>query len=117
GLQVWARTLTSERDEPFLVRSYRFPYAMVAWHDAPVGIDIERYETYPAGFAATICTPDELRLAATSDLTSLWCGKEALAKALGDALNYDPRLLQSPVSWPSGVAGRWRAKALPAPAH
>ena len=35
-------------------------------------------------------------------MASLWSGKEALAKALGDALRYDPRRLESP----AGMARR-----------
>lgn len=48
-------------------------------------------------------------------LTSLWAAKEALAKALGDALCYEPSRLGSPQHWPRGQAGPWRAKQLPAP--
>jgi phosphopantetheinyl transferase len=119
GLRTWARSLCNVEDR-FNVRSYRFPYALVAWHSAPVGIDIERHDTYPTGFAASVCTPDELtryRNAAPDhdELTALWCGKEALAKALGDAGRYDPRRLDSPLHWPDGEAGPWRATALSAP--
>jgi phosphopantetheinyl transferase len=46
----------------------------------------------------------------------MWCGKEALSKALGDALAYDPRRLGSPLSWPDGRSGAWCAAELPAPA-
>jgi hypothetical protein len=45
-------------------------------------------------------------------VTSLWSSKEALAKALGDALAYDPRRLESPLNWEDGAAGRWRAREL-----
>ena len=120
GLRTWARSVTADVQAPFTVRSYRFPYALVAWHEAPVGVDLERVERYPSGFAASVCTPTELpRYQGPSgdgeSLTALWCGKEALAKALGDALRYDPRRLDSPVHWPDGQAGRWRAAELPAP--
>lgn len=45
-------------------------------------------------------------------ITSLWSSKEALAKALGDALDYDPRRLEGPGAWPEGRSGSWRARAL-----
>jgi len=38
-------------------------------------------------------------------LTSLWAAKEALAKALGDALCYEPSRLGSPQHWPRGRPG------------
>jgi hypothetical protein len=57
-------------------------------------------------------------LAADPDnyLTSLWASKEALAKALGDAMLYEPSRLGSPQHWPRGQAGPWRAAELAAPA-
>lgn len=101
----------------FVSRSYRFPFAVLAWHNQPVGVDIERIEACPPEFAASISTPAELALGTASDeeTISLWCSKEALAKALGDALDYDPRRLESPVAWPEGRAGPWRAARRDAP--
>ena len=104
-------------------RSYRAPLALVAWHDAPLGVDIERVEPCEHGFGASICTPAELelfseRLDDERFVASLWSGKEALAKALGDPRAYDPRRLDSPLCWDDGASGRWRAQALtPAPGH
>jgi phosphopantetheinyl transferase len=104
-------------------RSYSYPYAAVAWHDGPVGIDIERVEECDAEFAASICTPAERRAwAGAADVdgffASVWCSKEALAKALGDALRYDPRRLETPIRWRHGTAGPWRARQLElAPRH
>jgi 4'-phosphopantetheinyl transferase superfamily len=102
-------------------RSYRYPFALVAWHGEPVGIDLERNGSCGEVFGASICTPSELRSAPEDGardayLTSLWCSKEALAKALGDARRYDPRRLGSPIFWPQGQAGPWRAAVLAAPA-
>ncbi len=90
---------------------------MVAWHDQPVGVDIERVQSCRPEFAASISTPAELArgIAGDEETISLWCGKEALAKALGDALSYDPRRLLSPVSWLDGRAGPWRAARREAP--
>jgi phosphopantetheinyl transferase len=120
GLRTWARAFTADVGSRFTSRSYCFPYALVAWHSAPVGVDIERHDSYPPGFAALVCTPQELvgygdAAPDDAELTGLWCGKEALAKALGDAVHYDPRRLDSPLHWPDGEAGRWRARELSAP--
>jgi hypothetical protein len=96
-------------------RSYCPPYALVAWHDGPVGVDIERVVECDARFAASITTPDERVPESDAEIISLWSGKEALAKALGDAVEYDPRRLGAPGSWPGGVNGAWHAQALELP--
>lgn len=101
-------------------RSYRYPFALVGSHDAAIGVDVERLMPFDAAFADYICTPREHdRLCRAADrgefLTSLWAGKEALAKALGDALVYEPSRLEAPELWPNGTAGRWRAERVPAP--
>lgn len=104
-------------------RSYRAPLALVAWGETPLGIDLERVDACDRAFAESICTPGELalfagRLGDARFVTSLWSGKEALAKALGDAIRYDPRRLDSPLGWEGGSAGPWRARELaPAPGH
>jgi phosphopantetheinyl transferase len=118
GLRSRARELGMAVGAGAVSRSYCHPYALVAWHPDPVGIDIERVEPCPPGFARSISTPAESAAARwTSDreLISLWSSKEALSKALGDALDYDPRRLPSPASWPLGVCGSWRAAVLSAP--
>lgn len=101
-------------------RSYRFPYALVAAHSTDVGVDIELVEPPDERFARSICTPDELAsiddlLSAPDGVSSLWSSKEALAKALGDALDYDPRRLPGPALWPNGEGGAWSARREPAP--
>ena len=81
----------------------------------PVGVDIERIEPVDADFARSICTYSETqRLPVLDDrlVASLWCGKEALSKALGDPLIYDPRRLEAPLLWLDGRAGPWRAAEL-----
>jgi hypothetical protein len=117
GLRAWARQIGEACGGRQVSRSYRYPYALVAWHDRPVGADIERLEPCDEAFAEVICTPSERidpALAADRDrfLSSLWCSKEALSKALGDALLYDPARLPSPAGWPDGAAGPWRATSL-----
>jgi phosphopantetheinyl transferase len=96
-------------------RSYCPPYALVAWHDGPVGVDIERVVPCDAAFAASIATPAERVPRTDREIISLWSGKEALAKALGDAVDYDPRRLEAPAGWRDGSCGAWRAAALPVP--
>jgi hypothetical protein len=121
ALQGWARA-TAPPGAGHVSRSYSFPYALVAWHDGPVGVDIERVAPCDAAFADAIRTPAERAAgvpggeARDRAVTSLWCSKEALAKALGDARRYDPRRLEGPPSWPAGQAGPWRAQSLVAPA-
>jgi 4'-phosphopantetheinyl transferase superfamily len=117
ALHVHVREQCAQAGARYASRSYSFPYALVAWHSAPVGVDIERVAPCDEAFADSIRTPAE-RAAATPradsdrDITSLWSSKEALSKALGDALDYDPRHLQGPEAWPDGRSGPWRAVML-----
>lgn len=110
--QVCARCYAAQT-----ARSYRYPLALAAWHELRVGVDLERIEKYDARFAESIQTPRELAaqnglVQSANDVSELWCSKEALAKALGDANAYDPRRLDSPLSWPAGICGPWRATRL-----
>jgi hypothetical protein len=122
-LQEWARTLPACAGSPFVSRSYRYPYALVAWHNGPVGIDIERIGPCDSAFAELICTPaeraDPAYLAEPDTyLTSLWSAKEALSKALGDARLYVPSRLDSPTRWHRLRSGPWRAARIPvSPGH
>ncbi len=118
-LRAWARVITAQARAAHVSRSYRYPYALIACHSEPVGVDIERVQPLDPVFLASIQTPSERQVVIAGEgadrdaaMTSLWSGKEALAKALGDALSYDPRRLESPVRWPEGRCGRWRAEAL-----
>jgi 4'-phosphopantetheinyl transferase superfamily protein len=117
-LRAHVRTLPAPHPAFAMSRSYCFPYALVGWHSEPIGVDIERIVTCDEKFGRSICTPQELAEApwgSAEEIVSLWSSKEALAKALGDALRYDPRRLQSPRAWPDGASGPWRARMLPAP--
>lgn len=123
ALRRWARSQRQPDADTSVTRSYAYPYALVAWHTGPVGVDIERVQACEPDFLASISTPSERDGLVRGEYeideahaVSLWSGKEALSKALGDALHYDPRRLESPVSWPAGRCGVWRAAALPAPA-
>ena len=66
------------------------PYALVAWHDGPVGVDIERVLAVRHALRRVDHDPGRARSPALDDdreIISLWSGKEALAKALGDAVD------------------------------
>jgi len=120
ALREQARAFSAAAHAKHVSRSYCHPYALIAWHDAPVGVDIERVGPCDPAFADSIATPSERRRppeVADRDrhVTALWSSKEALAKALGDALDYDPRRLESPMHWPDLQAGPWRAAALDVP--
>ncbi len=41
GLRARARELTDASGATHAARSYRFPWALLAWHDGPVGVDLE----------------------------------------------------------------------------
>jgi len=141
-LRRWARDLSAAAADAHVSRSYSFPYALVGWHTDPLGVDLERVSSLPGGFGGSISTPAEQRERAAEEsrdrdpaaggsrdrdraagagrdrnreLTSLWASKEALAKALGDPLAYDPRRLESPRGWAGGFSGPWRARELDAP--
>lgn len=84
----------------------------------PVGVDLERVEPLDQTFLHSICTAEERERLLDHDdaaIAALWCSKEALSKALGDALAYDPRRLGSPIFWPNGRSGPWRATSLGVP--
>jgi 4'-phosphopantetheinyl transferase superfamily len=128
GLRAWANEETAAAGAPYASRSYRHPYALVAWHAEPVGVDIERIEPVKEAFLESICTPREMTSIRTSHdvcdagsasveryVASLWCSKEALSKALGDPIRYDPRRLGSPIFWPGGRSGPWHAASLDVP--
>jgi phosphopantetheinyl transferase len=118
GLRARARELGAAVGADRVSRSYCHPYALVGWHTEPIGVDVERVVTCPAEFAPSISTPTEpaaARCITDGEIVSLWSSKEALSKALGDALNYDPRRLESPAGWPGGICGPWRAATLPLP--
>ncbi len=117
ALREHARELSASSGAPHVSRSYCFPLALIACHTAAVGIDIERVEPCDEKFADSIRTPTELSGGwPQSDpdrfFTSLWSSKEALSKALGNALDYDPRWLEGPGAWPDGRSGHWRAASL-----
>jgi len=117
ALREHARACSAGTSASSTSRSYCFPLALVAWHTSAVGIDIERVGPCDEVFADSIRTPAERAMGWPADdpdrvFTSLWSSKEALSKALGDALDYDPRWLEGPGAWPDGRSGPWRAATL-----
>jgi phosphopantetheinyl transferase len=117
-LRTAARNLGAAVEAGAVSRSYCHPYALVGWHSAEIGVDIEAVTPCPPEFAAFISTPAEYaseRWTTDRELISLWSSKEALAKALGNALDYDPRRLPSPAGWPDGACGSWRADTVATP--
>src|SRR5215469_12929502 len=99
ALRRRARDLAAAVGAGAVSRSYCHPYALVGRHSGPIGVDIERVVACPKEFLHAIATPEEQdsrRWTSERDLISLWSSKEALSKALGDALDYDPRRLESP---------------------
>ena len=118
GLRSWARQLPEVAHAAHSSRSYRHPYALVACGSQPVGVDLERVEPLDQAFLQSICTPEERDRVLDGDnatIAALWCSKEALSKALGNPLAYDPRRLGSPIFWPNGSSGPWRATSLSVP--
>jgi hypothetical protein len=118
ALRARARQLGEAVGAGTVSRSYCHPYALVGWYAGPIGVDIERIVSCSEEFARSISTPAEALAAdrrAERDIVSPWSGKEALAKALGDAVDYDPRRLESPAGWPGGMCGSWRTIPLPLP--
>ncbi len=112
---------------PHWSRSYCGDHAViVGWRDR-VGVDVETldrpiettWSLHDELFRTTMMTAEERELAPPLDLVaardmalSLWCSKEALAKALGTPLDWEPTRLRGPALWPSRDVGRWRATYL-----
>jgi phosphopantetheinyl transferase len=118
ALRTAAGTLQVTHGAVQVSRFYSFPYALVGWHSDRIGVDIERVVECDEQFARSICTPDEAVAQPWRDdarIISLWSSKEALAKALGDAVEYDPRRLESPIGWLNGASGPWRVAELELP--
>jgi hypothetical protein len=118
GLRTLARDLGTAVGAGAVSRSYCHPYGLVGWHAGPIGVDVERVVACPPEFGTSISTPAEqaaARWTTDDEIVALWSSKEALSKALGDAINYDPRRLESPAGWPDGICGPWRAATLPLP--
>jgi acyl transferase domain-containing protein/phosphopantetheinyl transferase len=66
---------------------------------ASVGVDIEKIEPRSPGFQTLAFQDQELALLPTDErdawITRLWCAKEAVGKARGTGLQYNPRTLKA----------------------
>ena len=79
-----------------------------------VGVDIEVLDLLVA--AEAVLTRDERLLEpGPEQVCQSWSSKEATAKALSDAPNYDPCRLDTPALWPWKCQGRWRVEILDVP--
>jgi 4'-phosphopantetheinyl transferase superfamily len=122
-LRALPRVHPRARSAVHVSRAYCAPVALLAWHSAPLGVDIAVVEKPDRRFAESICTPTEMAMfdGCLDDeevVASLWAGKRALAKALGHPPAYDPRRLESPLAWKGGVTGNLRSLELfPTPDH
>lgn len=121
-----ARAL-SDNSWPCWSRSYSGVVALIAgWHHR-VGVDIEllhqadeaTWSIDDPNFRSTIMSAEERAMwpnTTSADpwasATSVWCSKEALAKALGTPLEMDPARLTGPTAWPGASRGSWCAKFL-----
>jgi phosphopantetheinyl transferase len=117
-LRSQVRALCSAGHQGYSSRSYRFPLSVAALHDTPVGIDMERISAWQRRTVESVLTPQERsRHPKLSDeeASAIWSSKEALAKSLGQPVNYDPRRLNAPISWPEGRSGQWQASSLAVP--
>ena len=102
-------------------RSYRYPFALIGTHHDVLGVDIERVDPFDEEFAESICMPSEWMSESTQprtaeDVADVWSTKEALAKALGNALDYDPRRLLSLALVPGLKTSDWQAARVSVPA-
>jgi hypothetical protein len=128
-LKARARELCDDR-WPHWSRSYSSAIALVAGWRHRVGVDIEllhrateaSWSTADERFRDVIMTPEERKhLLTLGDdnpgvgAVSLWCSKEALAKALGTPLQMDPTRLTGPALWDESRRGAWRATSLDLP--
>ena len=95
-------------------RSYRLSYALVGVGPTRVGVDLEVLDS-SVGADAVLTRGEQSLGGSSSDWCVWWSAKEALAKALGNARNYDPRRLDSPALWRNGREGRWVARRVMIP--
>src|ERR1700749_1889159 len=76
ALRARARELGMAVGAGEVSRSYCHPYALVAWHDGPIGVDFERVVQCDDIFAQSICTPveyaGEKRPRTDEEMISMW---------------------------------------------
>jgi len=112
---------------PYWSRSYSGVIALVAGWRHRVGVDVEFLHRHTQSswslrderFQTAIMTSEERKQSLTLEVldpeaaaVSLWCSKEALAKALGSPLEMDPARLTGPAMWDGARRGSWAATLL-----
>ena len=123
----WRARRACDERWPHWSRSYSGDHAVIAGWRGRVGVDVETldrpleptWSLLDEGFRSSMMTAQERELDLAVDgpsarhaAVSLWSSKEALAKALGTPLEWDPARLGGPALWPSHEVGRWRARFL-----
>ena len=105
-------------------RSYSGRYVAEVFARSRCGIDLETLKPAETNwsidsplFEMAMLAPGEKQLIKESVLcdhenlpTLIWASKEALAKALGDAKNYEPTRLLSPITWALEPKPNWSAE-------
>mgnify|MGYP000246338021 CR=1 FL=1 len=109
--------------ETFFSRSYWADYSITVSNSQRCGIDMESSSSAQLNwsinnpiFQDSMLAPGELDRIKKSKYWKLpnlerniWSSKEALAKALGEAKNYQPNKLYSPILWETNPAMGWHA--------
>jgi phosphopantetheinyl transferase (holo-ACP synthase) len=109
-----ARVVSSAKPQsPFLSRSYSGSFVAEMESKHHCGIDIElgtsssgNWSIHSEHFVKAVLAPNELPLLLQTPWakqpffeTQIWASKEAFAKASGDASQYEPNELISPMTW------------------
>ena len=124
--QLSNRSLLKPQSPAFMSRTHCGAYTLEVRASAPCGVDMEflfekgeGWNIESATLQSTILAPGELdaldlsQFSRHPDLaTVVWTSKEALAKALGDAMEYDPTRLLSPAAWNDQPPVGWHADYL-----
>ena len=114
---------TDAAAETFVSRSYCADYSIQVSSSRRCGIDMETKSIAQPDwkidnplFQAAMLAPGELERIEKSEYWELpnleqniWSSKEALAKALGEAKNYQPNKIYSPITWERNPVFGWRA--------
>lgn len=82
-------------DGPYFSISHSYPFCAIAIANHPIGIDIE-YTSQPIDpvlFEVCLSEKEKANWECHSDFYMYWCAKEAVLKAYGTGLLYDPRQL------------------------
>jgi len=106
-----------------LSRSHSGRFTIEVVSNQRCGIDLEianeidpEWSFDSESFELAILAPGEKGLIMSSSMSSakdlatlIWVSKEALAKALGDATNYEPNKIYSPICWEATRPNNWQA--------